>query len=131
MGYYSYKNLEVWKLAVQVAKDIYILVTKLPKEERFGLSDQMRRAAVSVVSNIAEGHGRNSIKEFIHFLSIARGSTSELETQVILCIELNLVNNEDVYHLFDSIDKVGRMITSLISSLEKRKTKNEKPNCER
>lgn len=67
MGYYSYRDLEVWKVSIDIAKDIYIVVKNLPKEELFGISDQMRRAAVSIASNIAEGHGRNSSKEFIHF----------------------------------------------------------------
>lgn len=127
MAYCSYRNLEAWKVSIDIAKEIYIAVKHLPSEERYGISDQMRRAAVSIASNIAEGQGRNSIKEFIHFLSIARGSVAELETQLILCIELGMLHKEMVYHIFDVLDKEGRMITSLISSLEKRITKNEKP----
>jgi len=82
----NYQDLIVWQKAMELAEIVYVLARKLPKEELFALSDQMRRAAISIPSNIAEGHARNSTKEFIQFLSIAKGSTAEIETQLLLCV---------------------------------------------
>ena len=82
MGYKSYKELIVWQKAMDLVDEVYRLVKLLPREETFALSDQLRRSAVSVPSNIAEGHGRQSRKEFSQFLSIARGSVFEVETQI-------------------------------------------------
>ncbi|MBO5720510.1 MAG: four helix bundle protein [Bacteroidales bacterium] len=82
----NYKNLLVWQKAMDLVVEIYKISKLLPKEEKYGISDQIRRSAVSVPSNIAEGQSRNSIKEFIQFLSIARGSLAELETQLLICV---------------------------------------------
>ncbi|MDR0305512.1 MAG: four helix bundle protein [Chitinispirillales bacterium] len=84
MGIKSYQELIVWQKAMDLAKEIYFLVKKLPKMEMFSLSDQMRRAVVSIPSNIAEGQARNSTKELIRFSAIANGSKAELETQLLL-----------------------------------------------
>ena len=84
MAWSSYRDLVVWQKSMELTEEIYRLVKTLPREETYGLSDQMRRAAVSVPSNIAEGHGRNSEKEFIRFLCMAKGSVFELETQILL-----------------------------------------------
>lgn len=84
----SYKDLIVWQKAILLVKEIYLLTANFPKSEMFGLISQMRRAAVSVPSNIAEGHGRRSLKERAQFMSIAYGSALELETQLILCKEI-------------------------------------------
>jgi four helix bundle protein len=88
MALQSYKDFTVWQKAMDLTVEIYKLVKLLPKEETYALSDQMRRAVVSIPSNIAEGQSRNSDKEFANFLGIARGSNSELETQLQICIRL-------------------------------------------
>lgn len=85
MGIQSYSELTVWQKSMDMVCVIYSIVKKLPKEELFALSDQIRRAAVSIPSNIAEGQARNSTKEFIQFITIANGSKAELETQLLLC----------------------------------------------
>lgn len=109
----DYKDLEVWKQAIQLTKEVYILVRKLPKEETYVLSDQIRRAAVSVPSNIAEGKGRESDKEYLHFLSIAYGSICELETQIIIGIEIGYFTEEDTTKALDLCSKVARMLKGL------------------
>ncbi len=86
------EDLKIWRKSIELTKVIYILTKQLPKEEQFGLIMQMKRSSVSIASNIAEGAGRNSTKEFLRFLSIANGSCFELHTQLILVIELGLLN---------------------------------------
>ena len=81
----NHKELLVWQKAMQLVVDVYNLIRLLPKEETYGLSDQMRRAAISIPSNIAEGNARSSQKDMVHFLYIAQGSRAELETQLELC----------------------------------------------
>ncbi len=88
------EDLKIWKKSIGLTKSIYQLVSDLPSDEKFGLASQIKSSAVSIPSNIAEGAGRNSNKEFKHFLSIANGSTYELQTQLILLIELNLAPKE-------------------------------------
>ncbi len=106
------------------ALDIYGLLPYLPKEERFGLCDQMRRAAISVPSNIAEGQSRNSPNEFIHFLSISKGSLAELETQLILCGRLRYINEVKLNEFLSKISSIGRMIKSLMNNLHSRQQPN-------
>ena len=84
----SYKELFVWQKAMDLVAEIYRIVKLLPKEETYGLSDQMRRAAVSIPSNIAEGQARNTTREFINYLYTARGSNAELQTQCLICVKL-------------------------------------------
>lgn len=86
----DYKNLKVWQKAMDLTVEIYSLIKLLPREETYALADQMRRAVVSIPSNIAEGHGRNSDKEFIKFLTISRGSLLELETQIKIVIDWDI-----------------------------------------
>lgn len=81
----DYKRLKVWQKAMDLKEEVYRLVRLLPREETYALSDQLRRAVVSMLSNIAEGHGRGSDKEFVKFLTIARGSLFEVETQLLIC----------------------------------------------
>ena len=88
MGIKTHKDLDVWKLSIQLVKDIYQLTSKFPSEEKFGLVAQIRRAAVSIPSNIYEGAARNSDKDYIRFLYISLGSLSEIETQLIIAEEL-------------------------------------------
>ena len=109
-----YKELKVWQKSMELAKEIYSLVKKLPKEELYVLSDQMRRAAISIPSNIAEGNGRKSHTEYSRFLDIARGSQFELETQLHICIMLNYLTENETQKAFELISEVGRMLNSLI-----------------
>ena len=89
----SFKDLIVWQKAIILVEEVYHLLRNLPNDERYALSDQIRRSVVSIPSNIAEGRGRNSEKEFVRFLNIANGSAYELETQLILCQRLGYLNN--------------------------------------
>lgn len=113
-----YKELVVWQKAMELVKEIYLLVKKLPKEETYALSDQMRRAVVSIPSNIAEGYGRKSKAEYIRFLDIARGSQYELETQIQICIMLEFLNEKDTEKAFELISEVGKMLNVLIHKLQ-------------
>ena len=94
--YTTHKDLDVWKESINLAKEIYALTEEFPKEELYGLTSQIRRAAVSVPSNIAEGAARNSNKEYIRFLYISLGSLSELETQIILAREFGFTENSQI-----------------------------------
>jgi len=85
------EDLKIWKKSLELVKSVYQLSSELPTDEKFGLNIQIKRSSISIPSNIAEGAGRNSNKEFKHFLSIANGSTYELQTQLILLIDLNIV----------------------------------------
>jgi len=113
----GYEKLNVWQESMELVTEIYILVKKLPKEELFSLSDQIRRSAISVPSNIAEGSSRNSKKEFIQFLYIALGSLCELETQLQICINIGYLNNLE--EIFVKTEKIKKMLNALISSLKK------------
>ena len=114
---HNYKQLKVWEKAIDLVVDIYKATADFPKEEKYGLISQMRRSAVSVPSNIAEGAGRNSDKEFCHFLSNAHGSSFELETQVIVSNKLDLLNNSICDELCEKINEVQRMNYTLQQKL--------------
>lgn len=105
---------------MSLAKDIYQATAGFPKEERFGLVNQMRRAAVSVPSNLAEGHARLSTGEFRRFISIAMGSVAELETQIMLSADLGYLNDEVISHLLGQLDTIGKMLRGLHKSLSNR-----------
>ena len=115
----NYKKLIVWQKSIQLTKDIYRLVKLLPKEETYGLSDQMRRAAISVPSNISEGNARDTQGEVVHFLSIAQGSLAELETQLILCSELEYIPMEKLSDSIALCDEISRMRSSLKTRISK------------
>jgi len=115
----DYKKLFVWQKAMDLTTEIYSLVKYLPKEETYGLSDQMRRAVVSIPSNIAEGQGRISDKEYINFLSIARGSLWELSTQIEICERLNYINHEQITKTTYLITEISKMLNSLANSLNR------------
>lgn len=117
MAVKSFKELIVWQKSIQLVVGIYSLVHDFPKNEMFALSDQMRRAAVSVPSNIAEGYERKSVNEYIHFLSIARGSKAELETQLHICEKLNFGNKEKLNEVMSLCLEVGKMLNRMIVSL--------------
>ena len=116
----SHKELKVWQKGIVLVKSVYELTNLFPSAEQFGMTSQMRRAAVSIPSNIAEGCGRNSNKELIHFLYIALGSASELETQVIISQELNFVEKENSEQLQSQIFEIIKMISSLINAVKTR-----------
>ena len=104
---HKYKDLKIWQKAVELTKLIYELTRIFPAEEKFGLTNQIRRASVSIPSNIAEGAGRNSNKEFIQFIAIATGSCYEVETQLIIAIELKYIKNvDDAFKLIEEIQKM-------------------------
>ena len=113
----SYKELIVWQKAMLLVKEIYNLIKVLPKDEIYVLSDQMRRAAVSIPSNIAEGYGRKSTNDYIRFLNIARASKYELETQIHICIMLNYISDEQAKTILDLSQEIGRMLNALIKKL--------------
>jgi len=117
MGSQSYKDLLVWQKSIQFVKEIYMVTEDFPQSEKFGLVDQLRRAAVSVPSNIAEGHGRSSSKERKQFTSLARGSAAELETQLIVAKELGFINDAQFIQLEKSIVEILKMLSGLHKSL--------------
>jgi four helix bundle protein len=113
----TFRDLIAWQRAMALAREVYGLTAKMPDTEKFGLTAQMRRAAVSVPSNIAEGHGRQSLPEYLRYLRIARGSLMELQTQMILAQELNFVQ---VPTALDALQaETDRVLQGLIRSLEK------------
>ncbi|MBQ9441769.1 MAG: four helix bundle protein [Selenomonadaceae bacterium] len=120
----SYKEFTVWQKSIDLAVEIYRLVRLLPKTETYALSDQMRRAAISIPSNIAEGQGRNSTREFIKFLAIARGSQSELETQLQLCVRIGYVDESEISVSVGLCNEVGKMLNVLIRKLTQTLAKN-------
>ena len=118
MKIYGFRNLKVWQNSRSLALQVYQLTNLFPKEELFGLSSQMRRAAVSVTSNIAEGYNRFYRKEYIRFLYYALGSCAELETQLEIAYGLNYLDNKDYDSILDCIDHESRMLTKLITKLK-------------
>ena len=113
----SYKDLDIWKRSIKLVEDIYRLTKSFPKEELYGLTSQMRRAAVSIPSNIAEGFTRLHDKEYKQFLYIALGSCSELSTQIIIASRLKYFDNNKIEQLLNEIDEICRMTMSLIKKL--------------
>ena len=112
-----YKDLIVWQKAMDLTTEIYRLTKKLPKDELYVLTNQIRRAAISIPSNIAEGNGRASTGDYIRFLSIARGSTSEVETQLLICVRLDYLAQEDIETALSLIDETGKMLNTIITKL--------------
>jgi four helix bundle protein len=116
----NFKELVVWKKSIELTKMVYLLTANFPDKEKFGLTSQTQRSAVSIPSNIAEGAGRDSINEFNHFLSIAKASSYELETQLILARELGYTNEEDLKPLMELINEIQKMLTGLKKSLKEK-----------
>jgi four helix bundle protein len=108
----------VWKLAIEFVKDLYQVTGKFPPAELYGLTSQLRRAAVSIPSNIAEGQGRNSFKEFRQFLGVALGSLAETETQLIIANEIGYLPLEELNKLLKGLDIIRKMIRALSGSLK-------------
>ena len=118
----SYQDLIVWQKAMDLAAECYRLTKAFPKDELFGMTSQIRRAAASIPANIAEGWGRGTTKEYIQFLRIAQGSTKELETHLLLSQRVNLMSVDQARPTMQLVAEVSRMTISLIGSL-KRKAK--------
>lgn len=108
-----HQNLDAWLKALELVTDIYKGTERFPKEERYGLTNQIRRAAVSIPANIAEGAGRHSKKEFAHFLSNSQGSASELETELIIAHRLGYLDETSFARLVSQLERIGRLITGL------------------
>lgn len=121
----SYRDLRAWKESCILARETYLLAMKLPPYELHALSSQMRRAVVSISSNIAEGSGRGTIKDYIRFLFQAKGSAHELETQLILCIELGFLHQDVVVPVLEHDRRIIWLIGRLIKSLEKKETSGQ------
>lgn len=122
----SYEDLKVWQRAIDLSTDIYKLTSNFPKEACYGLTSQLRRASVSIASNIAEGCSRNSAKEFVQFLSIALGSIGELKTQIIIANRIGYLPLENSYPVLKMIDEAGAMLNGLQKSILS-STSNQQP----
>ncbi len=116
----THKDLDVWKLSIEFVTEIYNLTKDFPKEEQFGLTNQVRRASVSIPSNIAEGAGRRSDKEFLQFLYISMGSIQEIDTQLLISLNLNYLTKSEYEILLTKLDQISKMISGLIKSVKER-----------
>ena len=114
----NYKDLKIWQKAVDLSVKVYELTKGFPKDEMYGLTSQMRRCSVSIASNIAEGSGRNSKKDFNNFLGISYGSTCELETQIIIARKIKLINDETLSEVQKEIYEIQKMNWALKRSLK-------------
>jgi four helix bundle protein len=120
----SYKDLEIWQKAYAFCLEIYQATKNFPAEEKFGLTAQIRRAVISIPSNIAEGYGRKNLPEYLHFLHIAYGSLCELETQLLLSKDLGYLLDTGKENLIENISTIERMLKALIRSLETKRQGN-------
>lgn len=112
----NYQDLKVWQKAIDLTTEIYSIVKQLPRDEQYALSDQMRRAAVSVPSNIAEGRGRGTDKEFVHYLLMSRGSLWDLSTQLVICERLQYLDQAQISDARQLITEISKMINALAKS---------------
>ena len=113
----SFRDLNIWQKGIDLVKDIYKETQNFPKQEIYGLTNQIRRAAISIPSNIAEGHIRQHRTEFRQFLSVALGSLAELETQIVISRELNYISTEKSHNLIEQMGSIGKMIRGLTKKL--------------
>jgi four helix bundle protein len=113
----SFRNLTVWQRSVELALQVYKLTARFPESEKFGLTNQLRRASVSIASNIAEGYGRSTKGEYVQFLGHARGSSSEVETQLVIARGLGLGGKDALRHTEELCSEVGRMLGGMMKSL--------------
>lgn len=121
----NHRELLVWQKAMRLVVAVYDLVRRLPKEENYGLSDQMRRAAISIPSNIAEGNARCSVKDMAHFFFFAQGSRAELETRLELCQLIGYIPQQELQSTFLQTQEVGRMLSGLIKSTLQQDVKHQ------
>jgi four helix bundle protein len=119
MGIQSFRELEVWQLSMDLVEECYRVTKGFPKEELFGMISQIRRAAVSIPANIAEGQGREHTKEFLHHLSVARGSLMELETHLMLSQRVGLLDQAMTTRILAQTDRISRMLSGLRKALQK------------
>ena len=112
-----FKELIVWQKAMDLVVEVYSITKTLPRNEQFGLISQLRRAVVSIPSNIAEGNSRNTTKEYVQFLNIALGSKAEVETQLEICVRLKYIDSEQVSKSLNLCSEVGKMLNSIIKKL--------------
>ncbi|HMZ82056.1 MAG TPA: four helix bundle protein [Acidobacteriota bacterium] len=113
----TYRDLEVWKKSIDLVESTYQLTKSFPAEEKFGLISQIQRAVVSIAANIAEGYGRKHRKEYLHHLSIAKGSLLEVETHLIIAIRLHFTTRDDAKSVWHLCQDVGRLLNKLVNSL--------------
>lgn len=118
MAYKKYQELIVWQKSMLLAKQVYEHVKLLPASENYALSSQIRRAAISIPSNIAEGHGRFSKSEYAYFLSVARGSLYEVETQLILAHQVDYLTAEQIQPSLDLCEEIRKMLSKMITTLQ-------------
>lgn len=114
----NFRDYDIWKNSICLAKKIYNLTDSFPQNEKYGLTSQIQRASISIASNIAEGCSRSSEKEFRHFLEIAQGSSFEVETQIILATEIGYLKNIDLTELFNELHIIQKQINNLCSRLK-------------
>ncbi|GGG45122.1 four helix bundle protein [Bizionia arctica] len=115
---HRFKDLEIWKKSRLFCSEIYSITSKFPESEKFGLVNQLRRASVSIPSNIAEGSSRNSNKDFTRFLQIAIGSAYEIETQLLIASDLKFINQQEVISLLKNLESIIKMISKFKSTLK-------------
>ncbi|HHX08753.1 MAG TPA: four helix bundle protein [Chloroflexi bacterium] len=113
----NHRDLIVWQKSMDLVEEVYRLSNFLPKEEMFGATNQLRRAAFSIPSNIAEGNARNSSKDYARFLSMARGSKAETETQLEICVRIGYLNEEQTRKALTLCDEIGKMLYAMIQKL--------------
>lgn len=118
MSINNYTDLRVWQGGIEIVKKIYIISSNFPKEEIYGLTSQIRRCAISIPSNIAEGHGRDSLKDYLRFLSMSQGSLSELQTQIFIALELKFIDEIKYKELMELCSGTGRMLKKLQQTLK-------------
>jgi four helix bundle protein len=121
--HHNFQELKIWQKSIELTMQIYNLLSKFPIEEKYGLKSQMRRAVVSIPSNIAEGAGRNSKKEFLYFLSIANGSSYELQTQLVIAEKLGLAATDRVEQVTYAIEELQKMMYGFRKTLQTTKSK--------
>ena len=113
-----YKDMKVWQKSMDLVEEIYRITSFLPKEEQYGLVSQMRRAAVSIPSNIAEGQSRHTVREYVNFLYVSEGSKSELDTQLEICLRLGFLDTNQIEKSRQLCNEIGKMLYSLIGRLK-------------
>ena len=127
MALTTYRDLTVWQKAIDLVEEIYILTRSFPDDERWGLTSQLRRDAVSIPANIAEGYGRTHRGDYLHHLSIARGSLTELETHLVIAKRLRFATNDQLKHTWDLAQEIGKMLNKLTASLKNPKPRTQHP----
>jgi four helix bundle protein len=123
----SYRDLEAWKLGISLTKRVYQITGCFPDSERYGLVSQLRRASVSIPSNIAEGWGRGSTAEYARFLRVARGSMYEVETQLTIASELGYLKDDELNRTMDESNQCGRVLSGLLKSIEAKLGRGPQP----